>query len=321
MNDIEERFEAELNKLSAINRVNCEIFERLKPMKKEDKIVVKIFHNISLSRNILTFQFEEEQIQMKPLGEIFKKCPNLFKDELPTGVDYIDLENTITQLSLINPKKGMGLLEKWKVKKKIFSFGFFFREAIFLPFEKNAFQDAQQCLGSVEIEMRDKTKLSSQCLSFFEIESVLEGDGMYVKLTPKGDLLSNFSFSLKCQEETIEDLQHLSVFIKKRFTLGKPREKKKKIRKNSKINVNGNQISCEQRWGNLIFDVKGFAEDFYSEITVIYHRGAGHIRFGLCGLILTWKTTILEDLIQFTFVQEILFKATSMDRRLKGVQP
>lgn len=99
-----EIFNIEIEKLSAINKINLEIYNRLDPFKYKNDYKYSILNKITLKDNILCFNFDSENIKSKTFQEFFQNIPNFFNDLLP-NTEYFDMENIILKYSMLNPKK------------------------------------------------------------------------------------------------------------------------------------------------------------------------------------------------------------------------
>ena len=122
MLELEMQFEEEVEKLKAINKINCEIFSRIEKNTKEGKVFVRKLKSASLEGGkILKFRYKEDLLQMRALDEVFIGIPNPFKVEFPKGYTYFDLESIIDQICSFKAEKALGIIEKWKVRRFFFS--------------------------------------------------------------------------------------------------------------------------------------------------------------------------------------------------------
>ncbi len=88
--DKEQEFNIEIEKMSAINKINLEICKRLEQYKNGNEYSCNIVHKIVLNKDILFFEFICEEIKTQKLDQYFKNVNNLFNDQLP-NTEYIDL--------------------------------------------------------------------------------------------------------------------------------------------------------------------------------------------------------------------------------------
>ena len=106
----EKEFELEIVKLKSLNKLNLEIFERIKKYKKENSCIVFKLKKLEMKENCISFYFEENYLQMEDLGKICCKFNNLFNDQLLTAFEYRDLEPIIEKYSLLNPSKSVKII-------------------------------------------------------------------------------------------------------------------------------------------------------------------------------------------------------------------
>jgi len=80
---------------------------------KNNYHLTDILKSIIFYRNTLRLCYEKTQVKIS-LSPLFIDVPNFFNDALP-DLEYFDLSGIIEKYSLLNPKKTIPVLQKWKV--------------------------------------------------------------------------------------------------------------------------------------------------------------------------------------------------------------
>jgi len=108
MYDAESAFDQEIDKLKALNNICLSIWTRV----SETSIFSHNLKSISFSKNTLRFRYEKTEGNLS-LSSYFSEAPNFFNDVLPNEV-YFDLASIIEKYTLLNPKRTLPILQKWK---------------------------------------------------------------------------------------------------------------------------------------------------------------------------------------------------------------
>ncbi len=172
-------FDIDLIKIKSINKINLEIFNRL----KQKNIITNntlIFKNIkSISFNNETnqqnshVQYNRRNVMLNAMGgqintqknqlicyftsasiniPNFSSCfdnINFFNDKLP-NYEYFDLDDIISKYEMLNPSKALPVIIKWK----------------------DALEKIQVSLGKIETEINENTRVQQQIFNEINIDII-----------------------------------------------------------------------------------------------------------------------------------------------------
>lgn len=198
--DKEQEFNIEIEKLSAINKLNVEIFNRINTLKKGNDYEYIIIDKISLKNNVISFNFKSKNIKSQSLNQYFQNEDNLFNDKLPSS-EYFDLNNIILKYSMLNPKKALDVIIKWK----------------------KTLENVQIYLGKIETQITDEQKLTNKILQLFDVNFDPNNNFHVVDkaIQPKetNNFLSKFEIEVICNEISYDSIFQIAKLINENFIL------------------------------------------------------------------------------------------------------
>eukprot|EP01127_Copromyxa_protea_P014733 TRINITY_DN4156_c1_g1_i1.p1 TRINITY_DN4156_c1_g1~~TRINITY_DN4156_c1_g1_i1.p1 ORF type:complete len:182 (-),score=26.28 TRINITY_DN4156_c1_g1_i1:1129-1632(-) len=139
-------FTVTCRQLHSINRINTEIWDRLKSKKRGNSLVVRCLAGLTFSEQCLSFVFTEQTLPLTLLEPFFHEI-NFFNDQLPKE-DYDDLEPILRKYEVLNPLSSVPILENWKT----------------------ALEKVQVYLGEKEQVVNTHEKLLQKVYKLFKIE-------------------------------------------------------------------------------------------------------------------------------------------------------
>ena len=142
----------------------------------------------------------------------------------------------------------------------------------------------QHALGKVESKIIERNALTEKFLSLLGLEKQeFKGKALVINLGKKVDYEFDLNFSFEANEETLKTFQELASIINEKYKIGVAEIHHHLpciYKKSSQLLIKENgAITASNQWATIHFDQ--IDSNYYMEIIIESHGGAGHIRFGM----------------------------------------